>query len=175
MLVSVYKLDDHELYYGSSEDYDFVRTSKFFAKDYATLLCAKNPYHKEIVGYEGNLSRIHPNYLVVENPEQHIMALNMIDAPEKQYFSDEMVLAGIDFIGQQLNERNVLVVCNKGVSRSPTMCLMYLMAHGDFEKDQTHVQVFDSFRLNAVNWEPNTGILQYCIEFWDKIRKGELA
>lgn len=174
MLVSVYKLDNHELYYGSSEDYEFVRTSKFFAKDYATLLCAKNPYHKEIVGYDGNLSRMHPNYLVVEKLEQHIMALNMIDAPEKQYFSDDMILSGIDFIGKELEHRDVLVVCNKGASRSPTMCLMYMMLHGDIPKDSSHSQIFGQFEAIAPTWRPNKGMLEYLVEFWDRVRNGEL-
>lgn len=175
MLVSVYKLDNHELYYGSSEDYEFAKTSKMLSPGFATLFCAKDPYHKMVVGYEGNLPKDNQNYLVGEIPAEHIMALNMIDAPKKEFFSDEMILAGIDFIGNELNQRDVLVVCNQGQSRSPTMCLMYLMIHGDIPKENSHSQVFSQFEILAPNWRPNQGILQYCVEFWDRVRKGELT
>lgn len=135
------------------------------------LFCAKYPYHKQIVGYTGNCPKEHDEYLYAVR--DHVMSLNMVDAEHPKFFSDAMIYAGLDFIEIELAKgRNVVVVCNKGESRSPTMCLMYMMAHGSFDKSFTHTQVFSKFKKIAPEWNPGNGILQYCISFWNKV-KGE--
>lgn len=166
----VYEYNNNSLYFTNADEYDRV------VKDcpgFSALLCAKNPYHKEIVGYDRNCPKDHPEYLVAYRPKEHIMALNMVDAPKPEFFSDKMVLAGIDFIQNELAQNNdVVVVCNQGESRSPTMCLMYMMAHGDFSKTLSHSEVFTQFSRIAKEWNPNNGILQYAIQFWNKVKEG---
>lgn len=167
----VYEYGKANLIYCNSEEYEKM---KEYGLDFSALLCAKHPYHKQIVGYEKNCPKEHFEYLFAYRPKEHIMALNMVDAPKLEYFSDEMIIAGIDFIHAELaQQRDVVVVCNKGESRSPTMCLMFMMLHGDFEKEMTHSQVFRQFSKVATNWNPNNGILQYCVKFWDRVKRGE--
>lgn len=167
----VYTYGSGILSYCNQQEYENIKAS---GVDVSALLCAKYPYHKQIVGYSKNCPKDHLEYLYAIRAKDHIMALNMVDAKEPKYFSDEMILAGIDFIqGELAQGRNVVVVCNKGESRSPTMCLMYMMAHGDFDKSMTHEEVFSEFNKIAPDWKPGEGILQYCIEFWDKMKRGE--
>lgn len=168
----VYTYGSASLSYCNQQEYENIKKSGI---EISTLLCAKYPYHKQIVGYEKNCPKNHFEYLYAFRSKDHIMALNMVDAKEPKYFSDEMILAGIDFIqGELAQGRNVVVVCNKGESRSPTMCLMYMMAHGDFDKSMSHTDVFLEFSKLAKDWNPNNGILQYCVEFWNKIKRGEI-
>lgn len=168
----VYEYDWNGLYYCGQDEYEEI---KQYFTNFSVLFCAKNPYHKQLVGYDKNCPKDHPEYLVAYRPEINTMALNMVDAKESKYFSDEMIMSGIEFIENELAKgRNVVVVCNKGESRSPTMCLMYMMVHGDFERDMSHSEVLESFEKIAPEWKPREGILQYCIQFWDKVKRGEI-
>lgn len=171
-MVNVYRLGYSGLYYCNAEEYENLKKSDI---SFSALLCAKNPYHKDIVGYLKNCPKDNPEYLIAHRKEEHIMALNMVDAPKPEFFADEMVLEGINFIFTELyKNRDVVVVCNKGESRSPTMCLMFLMMHGDFDKSMTHSEVFGEFSKIAKDWNPKNGILQYAVSFWDKVKKGEI-
>lgn len=166
----VYTYGSGILSYCNQQEYENIKSS---GVDVSALLCAKYPYHKEIVGYSKNCPKNHFEYLYAFRPDKHIMALNMVDAKDKKYFSDEIILAGIDFIQNELEqERNVVAVCNKGQSRSPTMCLLYMMAHGDFDINMSHSEVFCKFSEIAKLWNPNNGILEYCVDFWNKIKGG---
>lgn len=167
----VYHYGTANLFYCNQKEYENIKESN---TDVSALLCAKNPFHKEIVGYVGNCPKDHPEYLMAYRHDEHILALNMVDAPCKKFFSDKMIYAGLDFIQAELAQgRDVVVVCNKGESRSATICLMYMMAHGDFDNSMTHEEAFSEFKKIAPDWKPGEGILQYCIEFWDKMKRGE--
>lgn len=168
----VYEYNGRDLCYCGQEEFE---NSSFNIATQSFLFCAKYPYHKSFVRYEKNCPKDHPEYLVAYRPKSHAMALNMIDANKPEFFSDKMIVAGLDFIDHELADgRNVTVVCNHGESRSPTMCLMYMMAHGDFDKSLSHSEVFSEYMKVAPDWKPNNGILQYCIEFWNKVKRGEI-
>lgn len=165
----VYGVGMANLMYCNAEEYESMKERGL---NISALLCAKHPYHKRIVGYEGNCRKDHPEYLYAVRG--NVMALNMVDAECPMFFSDEMIHAGIYFVEDQLaHNRDVVVVCNQGESRSPSMCLLYLMKHGYFDKKLTHSNVFLEFKAIAPNWNPRNGILQYCIEFWNKVKRGE--
>ncbi len=167
----VYSFDVSDLYYCDKEEYeDFLYHNDCWNTSF--LLCAKNPFHKDIVGYDRNCPKGHPEYLCAHRPLQHLMALNMIDAKDPKFFSDEMIDKGLEFIQNEMdNRRDVIVVCNLGESRSPTMCLMYLMAHGDIPKDKEFKEIANDYIIIAPEWNPNDGILSYCERFWERVRK----
>ena len=142
------------------------------------LLCAKEPYHRFFCGgYTGrSLDKSDHRYLFVyPNGYDNILSLNMVDAPKKEFFADIMINEGLNFIDRELDKNNkVVVVCNKGESRSPTMVLMYLMRIGYFKPDLSAEDVFDRYLFACPNWRPNKGILDYCREYWNKLKqKGE--
>ena len=166
----VFQNEIANLYFCNQEEYE--RIKKDFT-EVAYLLCAKNPFHKDIVGYDGNCPKDHPEYLYAYRPDNHILALNMVDANDKKYFSDKMISAGIDFIGNELNcGRNVVVVCNKAESRSPTMCLIYLISIGAFDKRISHNELVNKFKEVVPEWNPRNGILEYALDYFCKWRKG---
>lgn len=166
----VYTFDTSNLYYCAKEEYeDFISKNDCWCTSF--LLCAKNPFHMDIVGYKGNLDKSDLEYLYAYRPMQHLMALNMIDAPDSKFFSDKMIDKGLLFINDEMVEGNdVIVVCNQGMSRSPTMCLMYLMKHGDIPKEKSFNEVREEYIKIAPEWNPSPGILKYCISFWNKVR-----
>lgn len=177
-MTEVYHFENAKLLYCSQTEFETFKElsqeNKILDKHIAVLFCAKDPYHKQIVGYTGKLDQNHPEYLYAERPEQKIMALNMIDAPNAKYFNYRMMLYGINFIAQHLNDENdVIVVCNHGKSRSPSMCLLYLMAHGDIDLNDSIETVFKKYKMIAPDFEPNKGIKDFCISFWKMLQEGD--
>lgn len=169
-MTKVYGNKNAKLFYCNAEEYEKLKSS---GKKFSALLCAKHPFHKEIVGYSNNCPKDNPEYLIAHRPEQNLMALNMVDAKRPEFFSKELVYPGLIFISQELEKGNdVVVVCNKGESRSPTMCLMFMMIDGFFDFSLSFDDVIYEFSLLARDWNPGQGILEYCKNFWNKELKG---
>lgn len=162
-----------KLYFCNQEEYeDFILKPNNNRTSF--LLCAKNPFHKDIVGYDKNCPKDHPEYFYASRPEQHLMALNMIDAPDPKFFNDNMIDDALKFIYDFFTLGNdIIVVCNQGESRSPTMCLMYLMKYGYISKEKTWGEVAYEYSKIAPEWNPGAGIGEYCKRFWEKIRNGQ--
>lgn len=106
------------LYVGSSEDYERIAHKK----GWAFLHVAKYPYFEDLVKKKG------VSYVW----EGNRMALDLIDKPtfvEDKYlaYKQEAIMAGQRFVNIHLIEGNkVLIHCNKGLSRSPSVARLYL-------------------------------------------------
>lgn len=98
--------------------------------EWAILHAAKEPYHRQFVKYIGRgAPKNHPEYLWAERGNR--LALNLVDAPSPEFFDKRIINKALEFIGRKLGEGcKVLVHCNKGESRSPSLCLLYLIKVG---------------------------------------------
>jgi hypothetical protein len=95
------------------------------------------------------------------------LALNMVDAAEPRYFSDEMVNAGLEFITERLAEGDaILVHCNMGLSRSPSMAFLWMFEHGFLDDEFRHA--LPQFKTIYPNYCPGNGIWQYLKRRCDK-------
>ncbi len=57
------------------------------------------------------------------------LILNMVDAKDPELFSKEMIDAALDFMDETLSRGlKVLVHCDRGESRSPSIALLYVAA-----------------------------------------------
>ena len=130
----------------------------------SVLRCAKEPWFVEAKALAarsiypdrvkfsagGNAALINPNHMV----------LNMVDAESPRYFPDEMVNAGLDFITERFAAGDaVLVHCNMGISRSPSMAMLWMFEHG-FLDDEFRYAV-PQFKKLYKDWMPGNGIWQY--------------
>jgi len=153
------------LYVGSLDD---LRNFLFLEnpEDFYILYCAKDPCHKNLVGYEGkSCPKDHPEYLVARRGNQ--MALNMVDAPSPKFFSKEMITAGLDFMEEGYNKGlKVLVTCNQGVSRSPSMAFLFMATRLKelFEYFGDSIRMFKQL---YPNYMPGDGIYAHMLENWD--------
>jgi hypothetical protein len=92
--------------------------------------------------------------------DYNTMALNMVDATSPIYFSDEMVNAGLQFITDRLAAGDpVLVHCNQGISRSPSMALLWMWEHGFLDNEFRYALA--QFRDIYPDYSPGNGIFQY--------------
>lgn len=120
------------LYVGNQQDYE---TGTFTPSEWAFLLAAKEPWHRQALGYTGRAAaKDDPEYLMAKRENKLI--LNLVDAPKSIFFNRDVIDSGLDFAKEQLNEgKKVGVFCNQGESRSASIALLYLINHGFIQGD----------------------------------------
>jgi len=117
------KLLDTNLYVGSLLD------SEYFFKDNWAVVHATQTVHYKLLGWDKTTNKPdknHEHYIYFENESK--LSLNWVDgAPHLYKWSGTETFNKIlDFIDKWINEKNVLVHCDQGFSRSPSLCLLYL-------------------------------------------------
>ena len=139
---------------------------------WAVVHACKTPCHQRAVGYRGNLPSTNPSYLVHEDGED--LYLNMIDPNQRGYlkprFMLPMIQAAFSFIDAQLTKgTKVLIHCNQGISRSPSLAMLYMTKRLHCIDDSD----FDSARGALVRvyptYAPGLSIGSFLEEHWDDI------
>lgn len=117
------------LFVGAAADYEQLRESGL--RGWSVVHAAKDPWHREAVGYEGRgAPKDHAEYLWAHRDRR--LALNLIDVDDPQYIRPEIIEEALGFIDDELAEgRKVLVHCNQGQSRGPTIALMWMHRYHD--------------------------------------------
>lgn len=129
------------------------------------LHAAKAPWHKQMVGHQGYACpKDHPEYLFARRGQR--MALNMIDVDNMAYHRPELVEAGVAFIdeGMQVGGK-VLVHCNEGLSRGPSLALLALGTHVD-EWRLPLPEARAKFEVVYPDYAPKAGIADYLAAHW---------
>ena len=155
------------LYVGNQDDYE--RNVKF-QDGWAVVQACKHPYHREALGYRGNAAPKHePEYLIAKRDNRLI--LNMIDPDEPRYIPELIVDTAIQFIGEKLGEGcKVLLHCNQGGSRSPSIGLLYLVSHTDMLPKSSLEDAENAFRVIYPLYSPAMGMRGYMQMNWSKCR-----
>lgn len=159
------------LFIGSQEDLNNLDDDH----DFSLCLAAKT-FHQITLGYKGNINKDHPNYLIFEEPEFNRISLNLIDAPDVKYIPEVIINACLRFINKEIEKGNkVLVCCNQGRSRSASVGLMYMLINDKhIFKDCSSIQdVFDVYKAIYEQYEPNKGMLDYTVNFCNKLTESE--
>lgn len=120
------------IYVGNQDDYYSIKLG-----EWAVVHACKDPFHKELVGYRGNLPKEHPDYPYKEVKNR--LALNLVDM-ENPYDPNwynhylNVFIYTMKFIDRKLSEgKNILIHCNQGESRGPSIGMLYMAYKGFFE------------------------------------------
>lgn len=134
---------------------------------WAVCHACKEPFHRMALQYTGRgAPKEHPEYLWSERLGRRL-AMNIVDAPKSIFFDKGMIDKALDFIHQKRNEGlKVLVHCNEGFSRSPSIALLYLVKHGLIEGD-TLEDVEAEFLKLYPEYNPGAGMRGFVKENWD--------
>ena len=160
------------LYVGSMYDYDCLGPGVL---NFAILGACKEPLHRRYAKMRGedkpgytmrSMPSDEPEYLWAER--DHALYLNLVDAREPKYFSKYVFEKALSFIENEIaNGRKVLIVCNQGESRAPSIALLYLIEHGYFDKCECFYEVVREFKDKYYeNYNPGSGIYEFCKEYW---------
>lgn len=132
----------------------------------AVVHACKEPCHRNAVGYDTKaIAKSHPNYFALQR--KYHLYLNLIDPPVP-LFMIESFHAFFGFVDYQIPDRPVLIHCNQGQSRAPSLALLYASKRlGIFPAD-TFADAAAAFRTRY-NYEPGAGIASWLTGHWSDL------
>jgi len=150
------------LFVGTADDYEFQVKGQ---EGWSVVHACKEPYHRRELGYTSRAaSKNHPEYLIAKRESRLI--LNLVDAPDLAYISKEIIDAALEFIHKGLSEgRKVLIHCNLGESRSPSIGLLYLAIYTE-KLSKEFAAAENEFRQIYPSYNPGAGMKGFLIKNW---------
>ena len=134
---------------------------------WAVVHACKHPCHVRAVGYSGSLPSSHPHYLVFEDDDDLI--LNMIDPPVP-LFKAELFEAFLAFARRKtLEGKKLLVHCNQGESRAPSLALVFLAKIAGVLPNDSYATASSAFREIFSGYRPGRGIQAYLSANWNTL------
>jgi predicted protein tyrosine phosphatase len=153
----------HNLFVGSQDDEVFIRGQS----GWFVVHACKDPYHRQALSYTGRAApKDHPEYLIARRPGRLI--LNLIDADDVNYIPAQIMDAALSDIHQNIPSSKVLIHCNKGMSRSPAIGLLYLLKFSDVFRRQDHDEDLRDFLKIYPHYAPARGVADYVRLNWTK-------
>lgn len=133
----------------------------------AVVHACKSPCHQRIVGYTKSLPTDHPNYLSFEASGD--LFLNIIDPPVP-LFKRESFLVFRKFATQKYTNGDTLLIhCNQGLSRAPSLGLYFLAKQLQAIADESYDKARAEFEVIFPSFAPGKGIEVYMQEHWEEI------
>ena len=131
---------------------------------WVTVHACKSPCHQRAVGYQGSLSRSHPHYLILERPNN--LYLNMID-PAAPLFMPPLFSEFLRFARRHWEDgKNLLIHCNQGDSRAPSLALLFLAKVLGVLPDENYGLASEELVKLFPSYFPGLGIQIYLKKNW---------
>jgi Dual specificity phosphatase, catalytic domain len=126
----------------------------------------KEPHHRKALGYTGRAApKDDPEYLFARRDDRLI--LNLVDVADPAYVARELIDTAVEFITEmRAGGREVLVHCNQGRSRSPTIAMLVMAKSlpADFKDAE------EAFREIYPDYDPANGMREFARTNWDDYR-----
>lgn len=122
------------------------------------------------MGYTGRAApKDHPEYLIAKRDKRLI--LNLVDAPNPDYIPKVIIDTAIEYIHEGLsNSQKVLVHCNLGESRSPSIGLLYLGIYTD-KVPKEFIEAEQAYRGIYLSYNPGPGMRGFMMQNWNEYVK----
>ena len=125
----------------------------------------KEPYHRQALGYSGRAAaKDHAEYLIARRDGRLI--LNLVDVDDVRYIGSELVDAALSAIEDNIASMRILLHCNQGHSRSPTIAFLYLAKYTTRFLGLTHADALEAFRAVYPHYNPARGMADYARINW---------
>lgn len=132
--------------------------------DWAVIHACKIPCHQRVLNYRGSLLSTHPHYLMYEQGNH--LYLNIIDPPQP-LFKPPLFMESLKFIDKHIKERNILIHCNHGFSRAPSIALLWLAKRTDMISNESYKSAAENFIKIYPYYQPGRGISYYLAQNWN--------
>jgi hypothetical protein len=155
------------LFVGSQDDEARIRGQL----GWFVIHACKEPYHREALGYTGRgAPKEHPEYLMATRNGRLI--LNLVDVDNVAFIAPDIIDAALAAIGQNITSLKILVHCNQGMSRSPTIALLYLAQTSDAFRGQSSDEGMRIFRGLYPGFSPAKGMADFVRLHWQRYTTG---
>lgn len=132
---------------------------------WAVIHACKSPCHQKAVGYNGSLSPNHPNYLIKECGNH--LYLNMVDMNKLMHqFTEPIIKKAMGFMKDKVENNNILIHCNVGLSRSPALALVFLAKVSEEISNDSYDNAKKDFIKLYPSYQPGMGVDNYLREHW---------
>ena len=133
----------------------------------AVIHACKSPCHQTFVNYRGSLLPSHPEYLWAQRGRE--LALNLIDPP-LPLFKVQSFTAAMDFMDAfPEGDDPLLVHCNQGESRAPSIVLLYMAKRLRSIPDDDYATaraVFETL-VPPGTYRPGKGLETFLTQQWE--------
>lgn len=155
------------LYVGSQADYEQHVEPEIEGGGWAVVHACKVPHHVGIMREQGHYAyaapKDSPEYLFATRPNNRLI-LNMVDSPGPP--PEKLVDRAVEFIRLNIIHRDVLIHCNEGQSRAPSLALLYLhCTQPDWEPLDLEAAE-KKFRAIYPGYAPKSGMRSYLETHW---------
>lgn len=136
---------------------DYIDTEDF------CIYAAKNPFWADC----------QTNEVVCKIKDRNAIAVNLVDAENPKYFQVRIFKYLVRTIYDKVKSgKKVILVCNKGVSRSASIALLYLAITGEIRNTSFKAAKAD-FLAYYPDYYPGSGIQEFLSKTWNQyfIRK----
>lgn len=135
--------------------------------DVAVVHACKDPCHRLAACYTTqSLEKSHPHYLSVER-DNHLY-LNLIDPPVP-LFQMESFERFFEFTDRHIPHRPVIIHCNQGLSRAPSLGLLYMAKRLDPVFGKTYADARKDFEKLYPAYAPGKGIETFLNRHWTEL------
>jgi hypothetical protein len=151
------------IFVGDKEDAP-IAINKGFA---VASMCKESPYgHRDMVGYKTLGATPGPDYYFVKRGKQ--FAANLIDVEDVNFIPEEVINPALDFIREHYDKgEKVLIRCERGHSRSPSTCLLFLRSIGEMPYSfKTAEKIMKTLYRP---YDPSNGIRTYARTHWAEL------
>jgi len=153
----------------TGNDNDALEVLSMPEDDWYILHTAKEPYHRAFLQYVGRgAPKDHPEYLVARRGNR--MALNMVDAKSPEFFSREMIEAGLNFLEEGYKAgKKLLIHCNQGESRGPSVAMLFIYKRIIDPETETFTpfgNAEEKMKCSYPAYNPGEGIRGHLMKFW---------
>jgi hypothetical protein len=147
---------------------------RVMSRDWTPFWCVVNlasTFHYENHGWKKGL-KDHPCYVMCVEYPYSLLSLNWVDGPAYLYDYQgkgvERFRKILDFIDTGIKTHKVLIVCNQGVSRSPSVALVYLAKYLHKIPSESYAAAKEEFIKLYPMYAPG-GIADFLSQHWDEI------
>jgi len=154
------------LYVGGLQDRKLVDN----VDNFAIVSCVSSLHYQLLNKKKGELKQTDSEYILWTNGDK-LMSLNWFDGSESMYDYSGVVTFELilDFIADQLYRGSkVLIHCNQGLSRSPSVALLYLAKRAHMISSESYDVARSDFEKIYPEYAPK-GIADYLRKHWDEI------
>ena len=133
----------------------------------AVVHACKEPCHRRAVGYKTRtIPNTHPHYLVYERG--HHLFLNLIDPPQPLFMMPSFE-AFLRFVEREIEAHDVLIHCNQGESRAPSLALLYMAKGLKLLPNESYALAAEAF-LEHFRYSPGEGIRTWLTTNWHNLK-----